>query len=1611
MNQDESILLLMFLKKGGRIPVLKITEEGPVAVFKMGRSFGNIVLYHVHAFLISGTLIDSGTRWAQQELCSALEKRALATIINTHHHEDHCGNNYVLQTRHNAQILAHPEALPYLARPEKNALRFYQRLVWGYPEAVKGISIGSTFAAGKYNFDVISTPGHCADHICLHEANQGWLFTGDIFCGRRFKYLRSDEDYHQILASLQKLAALDFDTIFCSLLGTVKDAKAALLTKIERMENLKKKAAHMHRNGFSVAKISQELLGREGIMRHATGGHFAKKNTITSILRERESSAARSCRSQTTHPMQSGEKQGEQAQRPQQSDSSYERRPHGGDKRLIGDNIANGIAIIGMACRLPGGVTTPGEYWELLVKGQNAVGEVPENRWDKEALYDANPGTPGKVYVKKGGFLDDVEGFDAHFFEISPGEVSTMDPQQRILLEVAWEAFEHAGIPVGQREDSQTGVFVGVSSFDYTRRAPFARNLNRIDHYMGTNVALSAAAGRISYFMGLKGPCMSVDTACSSSLVTVHLACNSLLLGECDTALAGGVNLLLSPESTIYFSRLGVLSKSSACRTFDAGADGIVRSEGCGLVLLKRLSDALADGNHVIAVIRGSAVNQDGRSNGLTAPNGPSQQAVIRQALKRARVRANQMAYVEAHGTGTPLGDPIEAQALNAVFQENRTEDSPLIVGSVKTNIGHTEAAAGVAGLIKTALMMQHEQIPGNLHFSEISPYISSERFCLQVPTALQNWPRAAEPRLAGVSSFGFTGTNAHVVLQEAPEPAAATTLPERSRHLVTLSARSRPALEAYAGRYCQHLLRHPDHTLADMCHAANRGKTLFDHRLAVVATSKAEMADRLDTFSKGQTSPVCLYRRAPALPPRVAFLFSGGGSQYVNMGRQLYEAQPVFKEAMDHCARILKVHLEMPLLAVLYPDQGNRSPLDDNDYMQPALFSIEYALYRLWVSWGVKPDVVMGHSTGEYAAACSAGVFSLEDGLLLLANRSRLMQKNAERGRMAVLRTDIQTVENLVRKCPGVSIAADNGPDNIVISGVTDEVDAICHLADSMGVDVKPLKVSVAAHSPLMVPLLKKFETFALTVRYAEPNIGFVSSVTGNRETDFVASPAYWVKHLEAPVRFSAGARTLGESGCRVLIEIGPHPTLLGMTKACLPTNEASYLPSLRRETDNWQTILDSLGEYFTLGGQIDGETLDRPYARNRLETITYPFQREQYPLDAAEQKNETSRAPIVSNNRVENAEPSVMAPQNGDALACLALLDHTEDSIEFLHQFLTEQLAFVLRCDQAQISPTAHFKNLGVDSLRGLEYKMTLETTFCVQLPPESVWKYPNIDKLARYILEMVTDGQQSRTTGTDDLTSEHPWFSPVKTAENPALRLICFPYAGGSSTAFMSWPAKLPPDIEVCCLETPGKYFRADECPITDFQEIISLMGREIVAILDAGKTIFFGHSLGALMAVELAHWLGKKGYPMPSHLLLSGLMPLSMLQKQTVEYDQLELYLLTQLRQRISADPALASRKEDLMALILPALQSDLNLLQTWKYLPKEKLNLPITVFNGSEDALVPRDCLKIWEEQSCQKVDIRVVDGDHLYLHQETSVDFLLTAISEIAQRYLIRRYR
>ncbi|QDD62622.1 type I polyketide synthase (plasmid) [Streptomyces albidoflavus] len=872
------------------------------------------------------------------------------------------------------------------------------------------------------------------------------------------------------------------------------------------------------------------------------------------------------------------------------------------------------IAVVSMACRLPGGIDTPEAFWELLASGGDAVGAMP-SRWNGLDLYDPDPEAVGKSYAREGGFLDGVEGFDATFFGVSPREALSMDPQQRLVLEASWEALERAGVRPETLNESRTGVYLGTMSSDYGNQQ--GADLDALDGYVSTGNASSVVSGRVSYTLGLQGPAVTVDTACSSSLVALHLAIQALRQGECETALAGGVTVMSTPALFVEFSRLKGMAGDGRCKSFSAAADGAGWAEGAGVLMLKRLSAAERDGDKVLAVIRGSAVNQDGRSQGLTAPNGPSQQRVIRDALEAARLTPSDIDAIEAHGTGTSLGDPIEAGALAEVFGPGRSGDRPVWLGSSKSNIGHAQAAAGVVGVIKMVLALEHGVLPATLHADDPTPLIEWDSSGLALLNEARPWISDAErPRRAGVSSFGLSGTNAHVVIEEPPTRKAAPAGEETAAPVpVVVSGQGEEALRAQAGRWASWLSERTDVSLADVAVTAARHRTHFASRAGVVASDINDLVEGLSAVAEGRSLDSVVSGTAERRG-KVVFVFPGQGSQWSGMGRGLLESSPVFAEAIGRCDAALRPLTGWSVREVLAGVEGEHPPVDRVDVVQPALFAMGVGLAAVWRSLGVEPAAVVGHSQGEVVAAVVSGALSLEQGALVVAARSQAVLACAGQGGMALIERPVAEVDERVAPFgEALSVAAVNTAGSTIISGEADAIEEIVGQLSAEGVYARKINVDYASHNAQMDPLLPGLAERFAGLEPGTPEVAFYSTVTGQVASGGELDGGYWCRNLRQPVRFDRALERLLDDGHGVFVEISAHPVL------SMPLTDGSaerggiVVGSLSRRSGGLEQILRNLSLLHVQGHDLD---TDRVLGNGDVLPLpTYAFQRDHYWMD----------------------------------------------------------------------------------------------------------------------------------------------------------------------------------------------------------------------------------------------------------------------------------------------------------------------------------------------------------------------------------------------------------
>ncbi|MEU5880018.1 beta-ketoacyl synthase N-terminal-like domain-containing protein [Spirillospora sp. NPDC047279] len=1021
------------------------------------------------------------------------------------------------------------------------------------------------------------------------------------------------------------------------------------------------------------------------------------------------------------------------------------------------------IAIVGAGLRVPGGGTTLGGFAEYLGSGRSAIGPIPPDRWQAAAFADAAEGEGrGRISSASGGFLADVDLFDAPFFNISPKEARCIDPQQRIALETSWEALENANIDPARLRRGNVGVYFGASSADFAWEIG-ARATEDMDGYLAGGLLNAAVAGRVSYFLGARGPCMSVDTACSSSLVALHLAVKGLRGRECEIALCGGVGVIHHPYSSMLLSDMQALSADGRCKTFDESADGYGRAEGCGVIVLKRLSDARRDGDTILALVRGTAVRQDGESAGFTAPNGLAQEALMRAALADATLEPGDVQYVEAHGTGTPLGDPIEMGSIAEVFGASHDAQDPLLVASLKTNIGHMEAAAGIGGVLKTLLQLRHGTVYPHLNFDKPSSRIAWETWPVRVPTREEPW--RADVRRGLVNSFGFTGTIASAVLEEAPEPSAAeapgtTEASEAGEgHVLTLSAKSVPALAGQIRRYRQMLDGEPGIDVAGLCHTANVGRAHFRHRASGVVTGHDDLTVRLEellaTVERGELP-------GPA-SRKVGFLFSGLGALRPGIGAALYRRHEVFAAELDACDEVLTPRVGRPVKEMVLGTCGTEDAeaLGLARYGQPVQFAIEYALARLWMSWGVRPSAVAGHSMGEVAAGAVAGLFGLADAATLISARARLMDSVRTPGCMVSVGAGADAVAPLLAGRPDVAVAAINAPQQCVISGGRTSIEAVTADLAARDIDFTLLAVSQASHSPLMAEVAEELREELAGVRHHEPEITLVSTVSGEvaRQNDFGAD--YWVRQFTGPVNFMAAMRALDRRGKHLFIEVSPFATLTSLGRRCVPAGRHLWMASMHPSDEDGRVILESVAKAYAAGQPISWTDFHRGRRGRKIELPTYAFDRRPYglpggpartsPAGGATVGGVTADRPVPNGQAAGPAPAPAPAPADGaDGADGAARADGTvvepapaapegADRDTTITDVIRRKVAAVLEfSDLADVGADVDFTELGMDSLLAVRLRKEICAALSVSFATPELFNNPTPRALAEFLDE---------------------------------------------------------------------------------------------------------------------------------------------------------------------------------------------------------------------------------------------------------------------------------
>ncbi|MEV7729927.1 acyltransferase domain-containing protein [Streptomyces sp. NPDC087917] len=990
------------------------------------------------------------------------------------------------------------------------------------------------------------------------------------------------------------------------------------------------------------------------------------------------------------------------------------------------------IAVVSMACRYPGGVNSPEDLWDMVRGGRDVVGEFPTDRGWRD-VYDPDPDTVGSTYTRHAGFLNDVAAFDADFFGISPREALATDPQQRLLLETSWEVFERAGIVPADVRGTEVGVFAGISSTEYGWRFLEAGQ-SELEGYLLYGSSLSVASGRVSYELGLTGPSVSLDTACSSSLVALHQAVQSLRAGECSLALASGALVLSTPAALVEFARQGALSADGRCKAFSDAADGTGWAEGVGVLLLERLSDARRNGHPVLAVVRGSAVNQDGASNGLTAPNGRAQEKVILRALANAGVAASEVDLVEAHGTGTKLGDPIEAGALLATYGKDRAEGRPLWLGSLKSNMGHAQAAAGVGGVIKTVMAMRHKYLPKTLHVDAPSRHVDWSSGGVELLTEGREWTREDGPRLAGVSSFGVSGTNAHVILEEAPpQERADEDGPDSgvAGGVVpwVLSGKSAAAVERQAARLREFVAADPRADLAAVGASLLSSRSSFQHRAVVLGRGRDELLGALTSLSAGAESP-SVVRGTAGRPGRAVFVFPGQGSQWVGMGRELYDTFPVFARSLDACGAALSEWIDWSVLDVVRGAEGAPS-LDRVDVIQPTLFSVMVSMAALWRSWGVEPAAVVGHSQGEVAAAYVSGALSLRDAAKTVALRVKVMMDLVGHGAMASVAESADVVTRALAPWSDLlTVGVVNGPRSVAVSGDPAALEEFIEKMTADGVQVRRLKAAYASHSHYVTPYRDQLLDALSDLSPKTSTVPFYSTVHGEAIDTTRLGADYWYSNLREKVLFESSVRRLTADGFRGFIEMSPHPLLtVPLQETVEDLDDVVVLSSTRRDRDEVETLVGSLAQLHAQGGSVDWDALIG--TRGRVELPTYAFQRQRYWLSSSH----TAVAAQAPSTEQPAADDQLVALS--DRISCLA----GDEAKELVLDHVLEKVALVLgHPSSASVNPDQEFKEIGFDSLLSVELSKRLTASTGHKMRPNLVLKHPSPRQIAGHITSLM-------------------------------------------------------------------------------------------------------------------------------------------------------------------------------------------------------------------------------------------------------------------------------
>ncbi len=1326
------------------------------------------------------------------------------------------------------------------------------------------------------------------------------------------------------------------------------------------------------------------------------------------------------------------------------------------------------IAIVGMACRAAGGIETPEQLWQRLVEGWDGMTAAPEERgWHLERLYDPDPDAAGKTVTTRGGFIAGVAEFDAQFFGLSRREAMRLDPQQRLLLETSWEALEQAGIPPLSVEGTNTGVFIGFAGSDYTIR--LGSSLADLDGYVATGSMHSTASGRIAYVLGLQGPAITTDTACSSSLVSLHQACQALRSGECNLALSGGVSVLSTPTAFVEYSRLRTLSPQGRCQAFADGADGTVWGEACVMLVLERLGDARRNGHPVLALVRGSAVNQDGRSQGMTAPNGPAQERVIKAALRAAGVSAAEVDVVEAHGTGTALGDPIEAQALLQTYGRAHDAGQPLWLGSVKSNLGHTAAAAGALAVMKMVLALQAGLLPKTLHAEVPSRQVDWDSGHVRLLREAQPWPRAGQPRRAAVSGFGLSGTNAHVILEEAPvepvaAPAAAT--PAAGPVVLMVSGRNDAALRAQAARLGAHLQNHPEQELRDVAWTLAQHRSQLAVRGAVVAQSASEAVAALTALAEDLPDDRAV-RGTQQQQPGAVFVFPGQGSQWPGMGRTLYHQVPAFAAAVDECDQALRPHADWSLRALLLGEDAVQAQIFEQvEILQPMLFAVAMGLLRTWESLGVRPAAVVGISQGEIAAACAAGSLSVAEAAHLVLVRSRVMRDYVGVGRMVTVGLPVDAAAERIKDYGSrLAIAVVNSPSSAVVAGDGDAVQELMKALQREGVFCREVPTAWASHTPKVEPALPSLKAALAGLQPRPCQVPFVSTVSGTVVAGEELGANYWAANLREPVRLDMAVAELKRMGYTVFLEISAHPQLqLPLSELLRPDGVA--VESLRRGKGELRQLLHGAAELAVHGHELDWAALLG--GKGQLVPLpTYAFQRQPYWPELA---SASRAADGVFWSAVEQGDAAALSQSLGaddegsrQALALLlptlakwhsaaqqrpAALHAISDSapaatavdarslpmaerVLFLTNLLRSEVARALMIAPDKLDVKVGLTLLGLDSIMAMALKRRVELLLSVPFSLASLLKGATVAQLAADLAAALAEAE-SGLLGQPALVATHSphllgegrvpagsaavgdpappaagaesaWsssrspYARLRQRPGAAVHLVCFPYAGGGPATFHRWVELLPPEVNVSVLQLPGRGARLDEAPYINMAELVAGVTRSLAELLaDGVPAVFFGYSLGAVVAYEATGELWRCHGRQPEHLFVGGARAPHWHTVEQHALDVLQFSPLPEVPEHELPEPELveflsgialggareALRDPEIRRLLLPAVRADFAVFRSYVYEPQPPLPVPITAIAGRADPIVSAAHLTSWRQHTTAAFRVQFLPGDH-----------------------------